>query len=282
MWYDWLGDVMDIYEKKGYLKEKFKFFHLTDNGKREFEFHYHDFHKVLIFLRGNVNYCVEGKTYALAPYDIVLLQAGEIHRPMVLDNSDYERIIAYISPEFLESFAGANLKLCFDSLKERDTNVIRIPARLSGEIRDICAQLEAEKAEDAFGAALLRDIKLVELMIILNRAVISDTAEYIPKNADSKIRDITRYINENIKEELDIDSIANHFYLSRYHLMHMFKAGTGCTVHSYIIQKRLLCARALIQSGKSITEACYDSGFKNYDSFLRSYKKSFGTTPKHN
>lgn len=273
---------MDIYEKKGYLKDNFKIFHLTDNGKREFEFHYHDFYKVLIFLRGKVNYCIEGKTYALAPYDIVLVGEGEIHRPVVLDDSDYERIIAYISPEFLKNSGGVDLRLCFESVREHDSNVVRIPAVRSGEIRDLCLQLETAVEDKEFGFELLTDIKFLEFMIKLNRAVLNRNTEYIPKSANSKIQEITRYINDNIKEELDIDTISNHFYISRYHLMHMFKAGTGCTVHSYITQKRLLCARALIQSGKSITEACYDSGFKNYDSFLRSYKKSFGTTPKHN
>ncbi len=273
---------MDIYEKKGYLKDNFKIFHLTDNGKREFDFHYHDFYKVLIFLRGNVNYCVEGKTFSLSPYDIVLVGEGEIHRPIVLDDRDYERVIAYISPEFLESFSGTDLRLCFESVKAHDSNVVRIPAVRSGEIRDICAQLEELADDTEFGANLLLQAKFIEFMIRLNRAVINRNTEYIPKSANSKIQEITRYINENIKEELSIDAIANHFYLSRYHLMHLFKAGTGCTVHSYITQKRLLHARSLIQSGKSVTEACYESGFKNYDSFLRSYKNSFGITPKHN
>lgn len=271
---------MDIYEKKGYLKDNFKIFHLTDNGKREFEYHYHDFYKVLIFLKGNVNYCIEGKTYALSPYDIVLVGEGEIHRPVVLDDRDYERIIAYISPEFLRDFNGTDLRLCFDKVKEHDSNVVRIPAVRSGEIRDICTRLEKAVDDTEFASSLLADIKFIEFMIQLNRAVINRYTEYIPKSANSKIQDITRYINDNIKEELDIDTIAGKFYLSRYHLMHTFKAGTGCTVHSYITQKRLLLARSLIQSGKSVTEACFDSGFKNYDSFLRSYKKSFGTTPK--
>ncbi|MFR8839350.1 MAG: hypothetical protein ACLVFV_02350 [Clostridium sp.] len=29
-----------------------------------------------------------------------------------------------------------------------------------------------------------------------------------------------------------------------------------------------------------MTECCYRCGFKNYDAFLRAYKKSFGETPK--
>ena len=38
------------YEKTGYLHDDFKIFHLKDTSMRPIDFHYHDFHKILIFL----------------------------------------------------------------------------------------------------------------------------------------------------------------------------------------------------------------------------------------
>lgn len=32
--------------KTGYLKEDFRLFHINDRTDREFEWHYHDFHKI--------------------------------------------------------------------------------------------------------------------------------------------------------------------------------------------------------------------------------------------
>ena len=43
---------MNTYEKSGYLKEDFKYFHLHTRKMQEFQYHYHDFHKVLLFLAG--------------------------------------------------------------------------------------------------------------------------------------------------------------------------------------------------------------------------------------
>jgi len=37
-------------EKTGYLEQDFRLFHIKDQTKREFSYHYHDFHKVIIFL----------------------------------------------------------------------------------------------------------------------------------------------------------------------------------------------------------------------------------------
>lgn len=48
---------------------------MTDIGRQEFEFHYHDFDKILIFLSGKVTYLIEGRSYELQPYDIIFDQA---------------------------------------------------------------------------------------------------------------------------------------------------------------------------------------------------------------
>ena len=50
---------MEQYVKKGYLNSEFRLFHLTDQETREVEYHYHDFDKITIFIKGNVNYMVE-------------------------------------------------------------------------------------------------------------------------------------------------------------------------------------------------------------------------------
>ena len=55
------------YEKTGYLHDDFKIFHLKDTSMRPIDFHYHDFHKILIFRKGNISYNVEGRTYDLIP-----------------------------------------------------------------------------------------------------------------------------------------------------------------------------------------------------------------------
>ena len=43
---------MDSYEKTGYLTKPYKMFHITDKSKLDIPFHYHDFHKILIHIKG--------------------------------------------------------------------------------------------------------------------------------------------------------------------------------------------------------------------------------------
>ena len=89
-------------QKTGYLAEKLKLFHLSDKRQWTCPYHYHDFDKITLFFRGHVSYDVEGTAYDLQPFDIVVIPAGRIHRPIIYGDDVYERIIAYISPAYLQ------------------------------------------------------------------------------------------------------------------------------------------------------------------------------------
>ncbi len=272
------------FEKAGYLENDFRIFHLIDHQRREFNFHYHDFNKIIIFLSGNINYTIEGKNYVLEPYDIVLVNAGEIHRPSVLDNSAYERIIIYVSTQFLNNYKEEDydLNYCFDRAKGEHSNVLRIHSMDKSKLYQVCQELEHSFFDHAFAKELYQRILFLEFMIQLNRTAILGHINYLGAAKDNdKLLQIIEYINEHLTEEITIDILAAKFYLSRYYLMHFFKEETGYTIGNYITEKRLLLAKGLVQNGCSLTEACFQSGFKNYSTFSRAFKKAFKTIPKN-
>ena len=59
------------------------------------------------------------------------------------------------------------------------------------------------------------------------------------------------------------------------------EGATGYTITEYLTEKRLQNANELLRRGTPVTEACYQSGFRNYAAFLRAYKKKYRDTP-HN
>ena len=69
--------------KRGYLDRDFRLVHLKDSLAQKIDYHYHEFDKLVIFLGGKVTYVVEGVTYFLKPWDIVLIQHNLIHRPII-------------------------------------------------------------------------------------------------------------------------------------------------------------------------------------------------------
>jgi AraC-like DNA-binding protein len=97
---------------------------------------------------------------------------------------------------------------------------------------------------------------------------------------DDTVASILEYINKNLQENLAIEGISEKFYINKYYLMHKFKENTGYTIHSYILQKRLIKAGTLIKSGMSVMEVSESCGFGDYSSFIRAFKKVYGIAPR--
>ncbi len=272
------------YTKRGYLNSDFRIFHLTDNVSREFDYHYHDFHKITIFIRGKVKYVVEGKSYDLSPYDIVLVNRGELHRIVVSDKEVYERIIVYISPSFIEAYQteDSDLGLCFKKAQEEHSSVLRIQSMEKSSLLQTTLRLERSFDDSEFAGDLYRQVLFLEFMIQLNRAALKNNLEFLDAPIyNPKVTHLIQYINDHLSEPLDMDTLASELYISKYHMMRLFKAETSSTIGSYINQKRLLAARDLILQGVSVTDACFQSGFKDYSTFSRAYKKEFKVSPRN-
>ena len=69
-----------VFSREGYLKENYHYFHLRDTAGQERDFHFHEFDKVVLLLSGRVDYTVESVTYALKPWDVLLVKHHTIHK----------------------------------------------------------------------------------------------------------------------------------------------------------------------------------------------------------
>ena len=109
------------YEQRGYLDSDFKYFHISDKVTSDIDFHYHDFYKIILILKGNVRYLIEGREYELLPFDFVLVNRFDIHKPVVESKDDYDRIILYLKHEFLEELG---LLDAFMKAKELESYIV--------------------------------------------------------------------------------------------------------------------------------------------------------------
>ena len=271
--------------KRGYLKEDFRLFHLKDSRAQKLEYHYHEFDKLILLLGGRVTYVVEGVTYFLQPWDLLLVQHNLIHKVSIDPALPYERIVVWLGREWLEkrSDPGEALDACFDTTRERGFHLLRFGGERRLEYMQLIARLEEALHSREFGAARMADTLCQQLLIGVNRDVLRDrTAQEETESyrMDPKMEEILRYIAEHLEEELTVDVLAGQFYLSRYYLMHRFKAVTGSTVHQYISQKRLLRAGELIRGGMPVMKAAEQAGFSEYSTFLRAFQNTFHMSPR--
>ena len=279
--------MLDVSEvgKRGYLNEGFRLFHLKDTRAQKLDYHYHEFDKLILLLGGKVTYVVEGVTYFLQPWDVLLVQHSLIHKPIIDPAEPYERVVLWLDRTWLSqrSDPGERLDTCFDTARQRGFHLLRADGARRLRYMQTIQGLEEALHSKEFGAARLADTLCQQLLIDVNRDILaSRTAAEAPDSyqVDPKMEEILQYIVHHLDEDLSVDSLSKRFYLSRYYLMHRFKAVTGFTVHQYISQKRLLLAGELIRQGVPVMKAAEQAGFGEYSTFLRAFQNTFHMSPR--
>ena len=271
--------------KRGYLHEDFRLFHLKDSLAQRMDYHYHEFDKLILLLHGKVTYVVEGVTYFLKPWDVLLVQHSLIHKPIIDPAEPYERVVVWLGREWMRTRGSPEepLDLCFETTRRRGFHLLRTAAERRLEYMRLIQCLEASLRSADFGAARMADTLCQQLLIEVDRDVLADRTSRKEKDSyrtDPKMEEVLRYIAAHLEEPMPVEALAKRFFISRYYLMHRFKEVTGYSLHQYISQKRLLRAGELIRSGVPVMKAAEQAGFAEYSTFLRAFQNTFGMSPR--
>lgn len=264
---------------EGYLHENYHYFHLRDTAGQERDFHFHEFDKIVLFLAGHVDYIVENQTYELKPWTVLLVKHHAIHKAMIDKSEPYERVIIYLDRRYFDRvLPEGRLMECFQLTDKPGKQLLQPNEEQRTALESLITAYEKAQQDTNFGAQAMRDTLVMQMLIIIGRmSAVGQEAAAL--RCDPKIQETLSYINEHLDQDLTVEALAEHVFLSKYHFMRLFKAQIGSTVHAYIRQKRLLCAARLIREGMSANRAAAQSGFTDYSAFHRAFKESFGVSP---
>lgn len=267
------------YEKRGYINENYHYFHLTDCEGKELDFHFHEFDKMVWLLTGKVTYALEHEEYEIKPGEILLVPHHTIHRVRIDEKEPYERIIIYFDPMYLRSLVSSiDVMQSFTMAQQRGQYLLQPSGEERKHMEGILEEYE-KSDEEAFGTQAYQDTLMIQLLIRLGRVHATGHNQAITR-VDEKVKEALTYINEHLNQPLSVDVLAKQVHLSRSYFMSLFKKETGMSVHNSIIQKRLLFAARKIREGMPINDAVAESGFSDYTTFYRSFKKVFGINPR--
>ncbi|MCI8331442.1 MAG: AraC family transcriptional regulator [Clostridiales bacterium] len=242
-----------------------------------YKMHMHEDIEFFIFCRGSGSYIIEGTEYQLAPQDILVMRNAEAHMPKISPHEPYGRMVFNVRPSFLEKIdpSGLLLRLAYEH-----------PLGQRNRFRSSDYSKQAWEALEELTYCHEQNPDLLRLTIISRFVyLLSELARaYSPKSetdvpSDPLPNRILRYVNDELFNDLSLETISAHFYVSKSQLGKIFKNTTGTSVWEYISIKRLIAAREMILSGHSAQNACMSCGFNDYSSFYRAYKLKFNVSP---
>ena len=235
-----------------------------------FEVHYHSCYEI---------YMVEGREYHLTPHSLILLSPYVFHGVRVNSTTDYVRCSVHFSPEsviaerrvlLLSSFPG-NKKSGPGEVFYEQTEEYGLHAYFE---HLIWSQKQPAALSGAYYAMFLEALLAeISLMCQTLRPSTPDSS------ASGTITDIIRYLNEHLTEPVTLDELSGRFFISKYYMNRAFKKATGTTVMDYLIYKRIVMARQLMLNGFTAADAANETGFGDYSTFYRAYKKVMGCRP---
>lgn len=243
------------------------------------EYHYHPEVELVCVFSGSGTRHVGYHKSSYDNGDLVLIGSNIPHSGFGLDAIDpHEEIVVQFSERIIS----------FPSEIEEARSIIRLLVLskygiLFGESvkKEIQPQLILLfKAEHSKRYSMLLTILFVlaetKDFILLNNEIMPYT---IMSNYKERLQTIFTFIENNYHKDISIHKVAYMVNLTLPSFCNFFKHATKITFSDFLNKYRIDKACFLLIEGKTISQACYESGYNSLSYFSKTFKRYIGKTP---
>lgn len=273
--------------RQNMLSRDFEIYYYNDTFQNSHYYnvnsHVHNYYEFYFFLEGNVTMNIEGALHALKPGDVIIIPPNISHYAILNDEHiPYRRFVFWISIDYCNNLLQLSPDYVYLMQHARVTKHYIFHYDVIGfnTLQSKVFRLIEELHSNRFG----RDAKITlcanDLILHLNRSVYEMEHPKSQHEQQHLYQNLLLFIEDHLDEELTLDRLAEQFFVSKYHIAHVFKENLGLSVHQFITKKRLRMCQEAILSQTTISNIYLKYGFKDYSSFFRAFKKEFGMSPK--
>ena len=273
--------------RQNMLSRDFEIYYYNDTFQNSHYYnvnsHVHNYYEFYFFLEGNVTMNIEGALHALKPGDVIIIPPNISHYAILNDEHiPYRRFVFWISIDYCNDLLQLSPDYVYLMQHARVTKHYIFHYDVIGfnTLQSKVFRLIEELHSNRFG----RDAKITlcanDLILHLNRSVYEMEHPKSQHEQQHLYQNLLLFIEDHLDEELTLDRLAEQFFVSKYHIAHVFKENLGLSIHQFITKKRLRMCQEAILSQTTISNIYLKYGFKDYSSFFRAFKKEFGMSPK--
>ncbi len=245
--------------------------------------HCHDFYEIFIHYRGGTHYCIDNRAYSIKPYQLIIIPPFVMHGNLANQvYHNYERAFLYITPHTLSQVAANILDLnsFLSSYLKHGAFMYQMEEEDALLCRQLLQDMVADFEDESQLGRLDNQRKLMHFIQLVCSTLQRSEPSQQPIVVNEAMQDVLSYINGNFTQPMKLETLARQFGISVSYLSHGFVKYTGRSVYDYILYRRVLHAKELLYSDMPLSEIAEKCGFTDYSSFLRSFKKMAGVSPK--
>ena len=230
--------------------------------------HIHSHCEILLFVRGEAHYNIDGQIFKPSPYDLIFIPAATYHYLIPEENVTYENYVIGLDPSFIEE----------SHYRKLFAPPLIISAHNDDQLMAFFTRLELYQKK--YGA---KDFELCAASLIRELCIYcsyhKEDLHSVHSGTHTHIDRIVSYIAKHLEEPLDADILARRFSFSRSYVQNLFSQNMHIGLKKYIMQKKIYAAHRDLLSGLSPSAVCEKYGFGDYSSFYRLYRKTFSSAP---
>ena len=118
------------------------------------------------------------------------------------------------------------------------------------------------------------------LHVLANATEVTAVPEKLKQHHLGTIERAKEYMMNNFHENVSLNELAEHCFVSPFHFSRIFKSIMNLSPHQYLLSTRLHHARILLTTtDKPVNDIAFESGFNSLEHFVTAYKQVFRLTP---
>lgn len=122
--------------------------------------------------------------------------------------------------------------------------------------------------------------QLSKKLLFLLENEVSSESERSTEEGKELYHAMIQYVNEHFREPITLQDVADCAHINFTYASKLFKKYTNTNYSKYLTELRISLACQLLQdTNKSTEEICYETGFRDYFYFNKTFKKLTGQTP---
>lgn len=244
-------------------------------------FQFHDYYEIIFLQSEKGCFFVNEKIYPLQFSNVFVFNTMDFHRSVI--SGEHQSCVIHFSPDLTESLSTqkTNLLACFRNRPKDFCHCIQLSLDQQKQLFVLLEKAESISKSISYGSDIARQLIMAEILIYLNPLFLTVRRQNLNNSSldFARIKPIIEYIQENIAQDISLDFLSSKFFISKYHLGHLFKEVTGYPVMEYVIHRRIILARQLLHKNYSVQKTGELIGFNDNSHFIRTFKNIMGVSP---
>ncbi|NOU68741.1 helix-turn-helix domain-containing protein [Paenibacillus sp. LMG 31461] len=257
----------------------------TKSSLSELPDHFHDWYEIVYVYRGRGTFFIDHTFYEMKQGDLFLIPGNTIHRATPDKEAPVTSTAIYFSPSIVQLPSLGEDFSCLQCFEQASTLrnykfEMRLPQ--SQHLELLLDTIENEFKHPTIGQRQSILLHLLQLLLTIYRDMTTDTKS--PK-LDTLVgpiwmREIILYIDQHFCEDIGLQTLSKQASVTPAHLSRVFKQFIGMNISTYLITKRIIRAKQLLQESDAnigtIADLC---GFESLPHFHAMFKRVLGITP---